>query len=282
MKNGILIYYQDDYTKNQVYAKMLIDYHKTYDLNLTLVILENLAVGVINNRCEIFLNNDILINVDFVINRTRESWVSEHFELKGVRVFNSKNVTLICNNKFRTHQFISKLNIEQLSTISVLLNQIENFIPQIGFPFVIKEVSGHGGEQVYKIEDLEQLSNLTISNTQLIMQPFLPCIADVRVFILGNNILGAVKRNITTNFKANYTLGATIEPYNLTNEQKNIVLQIVSALQPDFVGIDFLLTSENKFIFNEIEDAVGSRMLYNCTDIDSALCFSDYIQKQLL
>ena len=35
-----------------------------------------------------------------------------------------------------------------------------------------------------------------------------------------------------------------------------------------YVGIDFILDDNNKFIFNEIEDVVGSRMLYQVSDID--------------
>ena len=38
---------------------------------------------------------------------------------------------------------------------------------------------------------------------------------------------------------------------------------------PDFVGVDLLLTDRGP-VFNEVEDVVGTRMLYSCTDIDAA------------
>ena len=30
-------------------------------------------------------------------------------------------------------------------------------------------------------------------------------------------------------------------------------------------GIDFILTKDGRLIFNELEEMVGSRMLYNCS-----------------
>ena len=35
-----------------------------------------------------------------------------------------------------------------------------------------------------------------------------------------------------------------------------------------YVGIDFIIDKNNHLIFNEVEDVVGSRMLYNTSNID--------------
>lgn len=55
-----------------------------------------------------------------------------------------------------------------------------------------------------------------------------------------------------------------------------MVKQILNKFQIDYGGIDFTFHN-GKAVFNEIEDAVGARMLYSVCDIDIAKLFVDYI-----
>lgn len=50
--------------------------------------------------------------------------------------------------------------------------------------------------------------------------------------------------------------------YEASDEQLKIITKLIKRIGiVDFVGIDFFLTDNGQFIFNEIEDVVGSRML---------------------
>ena len=40
--------------------------------------------------------------------------------------------------------------------------------------------------------------------------------------------------------------------------------KIIDLFEFGLVGIDFIIGDESELIFNEIEDVVGSRMLYQC------------------
>ena len=67
----------------------------------------------------------------------------------------------------------------------------------------------------------------------------------------------------------NYKHGSEIQLYEASSEQFKIVTKLIDSIGiVDFVGIDFFLTEDGKFIFNEIEDVVGSRMLsaLGCND----------------
>ena len=59
---------------------------------------------------------------------------------------------------------------------------------------------------------------------------------------------------------------------------------MVSALQTkfafDFVGVDFI-RDEGKWILNEIEDVVGSRMLYKTANLDVAELYLQHVAKQM-
>ena len=45
------------------------------------------------------------------------------------------------------------------------------------------------------------------------------------------------------------------------------------------VGIDFILTRDGSLIFNELEEMVGSRMLYNCSKHDIVKEYVEQIAK---
>ena len=47
------------------------------------------------------------------------------------------------------------------------------------------------------------------------------------------------------------------------------------------VGIDFLVDEKGKFLFNEIEDVVGARMLYQLTSINLVEKYLQFILEQI-
>ena len=64
------------------------------------------------------------------------------------------------------------------------------------------------------------------------------------------------------------------------NNSVNLILEQLP-VAADFIGVDFLLDRGN-LIFNEIEDVVGSKMLYASSELDVAHMFTGHIQKSLL
>jgi len=63
----------------------------------------------------------------------------------------------------------------------------------------------------------------------------------------------------------------------LTEENKKSVKRILEYLKSDFIGIDFMLNQKVEFVFNEIEDVVGIRTLYEYGHIDTAKVYVEYI-----
>ena len=60
-----------------------------------------------------------------------------------------------------------------------------------------------------------------------------------------------------------------------------MVNRIVQAYEFGFVGIDFLFDADGNFIFNEIEDVVGSRTLSIYSNIDAVDLYLKYIDETL-
>lgn len=320
IKKGLLIYNQMDYEKNKWFAHELISKASSFGLELSLVLHENLILTIENGKflasivSEPSLANDVLSSVeaepslvenispnkmsepsliyklspgdvDFVINRTRDTLVATHFEQMGCKVFNHSKVTEICNHKGKTHQLVNHAGIPSVKT---LLGNIHYFKPDMlpfPYPIILKSVNGHGGSEVHKIHNKIELETQlkALKTEDFVLQELCsnPGI-DVRVFTLGKEVLAAVKRTSTKSFKSNYSLGGSATSYTLQPEEEAMVKKILNLLDFDLVGIDFILDQEGRFLFNEIEDVVGTRTLYLNYDFDVVAMFLEYISKQLL
>ena len=301
LKKGLLIYNQVDYDKNKWFAHQLISKANQFGLELSLVLRENLILTIEDGQ---FLASvvtepspsDIVTpldrlerklspnDVDFVINRTRDTLIAVHFEKMGCRVFNNSTVTELCNHKGKTHQLVNSANIPSVKT---MLGNIHYFKPsQLPFPYpvILKAVSGHGGSEIYKLNNENELTEhiAALRTEDFILQELCsnPGI-DVRVFTLGKETLAAVKRVSTQSFKSNYSLGGSATAYTLKPEEEAMVKTILNLLDFDLAGIDFILDKEGRFLFNEIEDVVGTRTLYFNYNFDVVEIFLDYIKRQL-
>ena len=283
MKKGIILYTQADYEKNQWFAERFIEEAPNHGLEIRLIITDLLSLGSEHGRLFIQYRSERWDDPpDFAINRSRNSRIALQLELMGTRVFNSSLVTEVCNDKAKTHQLINAKGIRSVKTIFELSNW-ENL--GMDYPIVLKTLSGHGGKDVHKIDHQEQLASFVSAyeSQQLLVQEM--CRnpgTDIRAFCMGNEIIACVKRQSKKSFKSNYSLGGKAEAYFLSEREHQLVMSILSIMKFDFVGIDFLVDENGEFLFNEIEDAVGTRTLYQNYDINIVEKYLSYIRDNLV
>ncbi|MEH7249926.1 ATP-grasp domain-containing protein [Neobacillus niacini] len=282
--NGWLVYKKENADKNEGFIRMLTEEAAVIGITLALVFEEDLILGIKQNQPYLSHPKLDVANIRFAVVRTINPLLSKQFEYCGIRCFNSSFVSQVCNDKARTQQYVTHLGIKSLDTY-FLSN--ENFNPKnlpSSFPMVLKQVDGHGGNEVYLVHSSAEIRSILLDfpNKRFILQEFSDNPGkDLRVFVIGTNIIGAVLRESTTSFKANYTLGGQISPYHLTDAEIAIVKKIISNLQADFIGIDFLLSKDNELVFNEIEDVVGCRSLYSTSDVNAARLYVEHINKAM-
>ena len=103
--------------------------------------------------------------------------------------------------------------------------------------------------------------------------------SDLRVYVIGKTILASVLRESNEGFRANFSLGGRVSLYELSDKERHLVQRIIDLFDFDMVGIDFILDDNGNLVFNEIEDVVGARMLYQCSDIDIVKEYLQYLSK---
>ncbi len=104
---------------------------------------------------------------------------------------------------------------------------------------------------------------------------------DLRVYVIGEKIIAAILRTAKEGFKSNFSLGGEVREYQLSKKETTIVEKIISLFHFGLVGIDFIIGDNGELIFNEIEDVVGARMLYQCTDINLVGLYLEFIKMNL-
>ncbi|MFS0575382.1 ATP-grasp domain-containing protein [Sporosarcina sp. 179-K 3D1 HS] len=217
--------------------------------------------------------------IDFILSRRRNSDQSARWEAEGIRVFNRSEVNRIANDKFKTFELATLLGIPAVPTRKIRFSD-----DVTSYPSVLKTVDGHGGNEVFLCHspnDAEAFFR-QFGECLIIVQPYVESNAqDVRVFMLGNEVLGAVLRKGNDSFKSNFTLGGSVTKYELNDLQVNEVQTITQALKSDYIGIDFLLLPDGRWLLNEIEDPVGARSLYETHDFSVAERLMDYLKREL-
>ncbi len=272
---GYLIYNQFESKRNEWFINELIKEFNSFKCNLVLLLKENLSL-IINEKPIILCDNIQLEKPDFVINRTNDYRISLHFELMKVRVFNNSYVSSIANDKYLSYLKVSELNVKTLYT--ELLNK-NSKIKSYNYNVVIKPIDGKGGKNVYLCKNIDELNNgiLKIDKSDILIQKVASDLGkDLRVYILGNNIYKSMLRINKNGFLSNFCLGNDAIEYSLNKSEIDIVKRILTLSKFDFVGLDFLFDNGD-LVFNEIEDSVGSRMLYSKTNLNVASDFAKYV-----
>jgi len=260
---GYLIYDKETFEKNRDVLPLYFESAKKHELFLQALILEEMEFIYDNENIQILSNNIQLPMPKFVINRTRQFFVGEFFEQLGVKVFNDSKVTRITNDKRLAYNEIGRIGIPVMKTVV-------NFTPQKEVPFypiIAKNPFGHGGNEVYLLNDSIQRKEMNMKYNAVYQKPCNNPGRDVRVYVIGNEVVAAILRISDNDFRSNYSLGGNVSIYDLSEEEKRIVEKIIKHFTFGMVGVDFIF-DDGKFVFNEIEDVVGARMLYKTTNID--------------
>lgn len=289
VKKGLLIYNRVDYDKNKAFADAIPQEGANYNLDIELVLSDEIALELDGSKLY-WYKEKRRRPVDFVINRTRLSEIGEHFEAMGARVFNPAEFSRITNDKFKTHRLLAMKGIPSLHTRRYLGDNVGLAAGES--LDVIKTVDGHGGNEVFLRSELAAVDEDNASRDgrksaeslfarQIIFQKLAPQTGrDVRVFVLGDQILGAVERISESDFRANYSRGGKAKAFEVSDDLRAKVGQVTDIIKGDFFGVDFLMTDQG-LLFNEIEDVVGSRTLYATQDVDVIGKFVSYVADQL-
>lgn len=213
--------------------------------------------------------------------------VVRHFEQAGVPCINGSLPIETVKDKLRSSQILSRAGVAIPNTMMVRLPIDDGLVENnIGFPCVVKVVTGSYGEGVYLCEKkrdykklMEFIDNLGNKKT-MIVQEYLNDHPgeDLRVLVIGGKVIGAMKRTAPDgDFRANITNGGTGENYPLTEEIEYLARETARALNLDIAGVD-LLFDKRGFRVCEANSNPGFSGFEKYCGVDIADIITEYVK----
>jgi len=213
--------------------------------------------------------------------------VVRHFEQAGIPCINGSLPIETVKDKLRSSQILSRSGIPIPNTMMVRLPIDDGLVEtNIGFPCVVKVVTGSYGEGVYLCERkrdykklMEFVDNLGNKKT-MIVQEYLgerPG-EDLRVLVIGGKVIGAMRRTAPEgDFRANITNGGTGENFEVTEEIDYIARKTARSLNLDIAGVD-LLFDKRGFRVCEANSNPGFIGFERFCGVDVADLITEYIK----
>ena len=213
MQHLILIYCKTDAEKNRGYIDMYEQQCKRRGLEFSLKTVGDPGCGVTDYPA---LIKDLTPQDSIVINRSRYARLTRCLEEQGITVYNNSLIAELGNDKLKAIRYMEQLGVPVMKSYTE---------PPKAYPYVLKTVDGHGGSEVFLInneDDLKRYSQ-TLSGRQLIYQEYCDTPGrDKRIYIVGNKVAAVMLRSSSGDFRSNYSLGGNAEISELTDEERKI------------------------------------------------------------
>jgi gamma-F420-2:alpha-L-glutamate ligase len=270
MKKGWLLYDERDYNVNRMFAVHIMRAGEGHGLSLEVVLTEDFDIA-------------LRTPPQFVISRQRNPLLSKTLEAMGIPVFNCARVCELCNDKRETHRFLEGFPLLR----SAFLESEETPIPP-DFPAVIKPAFGHGGDRVALVNDpVETKAALSwiFPAPAITQEPASEAGKDLRIYVLFGEIVAAVLRTARSGIVSNYKKGGDVSLHSPNTAETELARSVIKRFSDadaplSFAGID-LLYHHGQPVVNEVEDVVGSRMLYKVSDLDIIGMYAERLARAL-
>jgi RimK family alpha-L-glutamate ligase len=247
---------QSDYTMMRI-----LDAAEKKNIDLDIITPNQIELVVTRDDKKSILIDDKQTQLpDFVIPRLGSNTnyyalaVIRQLEHLGVYVSNDSRAIEIVKDKLHMHQILAHSNLStpktMLARFPIELSVVNR---EIGFPLLIKNVTGTEGKGIYLCEneqnffDVMELVYSNNNNANIIIQEFIQSShgRDLRVFVLGGRVIGCMKRSSENSFKANFSRGGSVSHFELTPAIERLATETARLFGLDIAGIDLLFDGDN-------------------------------------
>ena len=180
--------------------------------------------------------------------------VLRHLERLNVPILNSPNTIQIVGDKFYSMELLAQHNLPVPRTMLVKHPIDGELVDKyIGFPCVVKILSGTHGNGVHLVSSKESLMELMEfvdslkSTVNLLIQEYIDAKPgqDIRVLVINGKPIGAMLRKSNDgSFKANISRGGVGELFPMNDEIEFLAAETCKIMGLDIGGIDLLFDKD--------------------------------------
>jgi len=196
-------------------------------------------------------------------------------------LMNPLDALLISRNKLLTLLFLKRNGIRVPYTLSTESMKISYTIAtKLGFS-VIKPITGSRGYGISLAPNPDTafliLKTLLSNKHPMLIQEYIKNPGyDIRVIVVGNNVIGAMKRIATRCWKTNIAQGGKGMKYELTTELEKIAIKATKALGLWYAGVD-IIEGEDGYYVLEVNGSPNWQEFTKVTGVDPSFEIVNYL-----
>lgn len=176
--------------------------------------------------------------------------VARRFQHLGVPTLNRTSAIEVCNDKGLQAILLAQEGIPHpVSRHAFSYTQVREFAVELGWPAVVKPVSGSWGRGVTKLMD-EACVDAWIGGREsvdpsgklfpVLVQEYVDKPdSDLRVMVVGRTPVVAIRRT-SSHWRTNTHLGAQVERVEITHQMGKLCARLTDALGEGLYGVDLL------------------------------------------
>ncbi|WP_321314702.1 30S ribosomal protein S6--L-glutamate ligase [Halarcobacter sp.] len=210
-----------------------------------------------------------------------------HFEMMDVFSVTGSLAIKRSRDKLRSLQILSKNGVDMPKTVFASNKSSAKDVIALsgGTPLVLKILEGTQGVGVVLVETLKAAKSVLDAfygmDVNLLVQEFIEEAggADIRVFIVDGEVVGAMKRQgAEGDFRSNLHQGGSASAHKLTRKEKSTALAAAKAMGLGVCGVDMIPSSRGPLVM-EVNSSPGLEGIEKSTNIDIAGKIMDFIEK---
>ncbi len=247
---------------------------------------------VVDSQSVLPITNNGHMEFDVLLQRSvsysRGLYLTYFHERCGTQVINSYNAAKICGDKMLCSLELYKAGVPTPKTnVCFSPEGIEEAAEDIGFPLVMKPVMGSWARMVNRLNDRDAL-NMAVESKEEMGNPWQKIYylqehvdkpgRDIRAFVVGNEVIGAIYRNSTekSGWVTNAGRGAMTTVCPVTPELAELALKAASTVGEGIYGVDLMETG-NGLTVHEINHTAEFKSCAATTGVDVAGKIIEYV-----
>ena len=217
---------------------------------------------------------------------TRRISLIEHLEVAGIKVINSTYPFRRSRDKYATQYTLQAAGIPIPTTFTTESLARAYEMTEEMLPVIFKPILGSMGRGSMKFDDADLAFNaykmLDRLYAPMIIQGYIPTPGrDIRVFIIGDECVGAVYKYIPSgHWKSNVAQGGKMVEEEMSPEVIELGFRAARSMKLDYCGVDILESPSGPVVL-EVNAAPGWQGLKEATSKEIANLIIGYGVKQI-
>ena len=213
------------------------------------------------------------------------SVVLESLRVRGVKIFDNDLITHLYSIDKVTD--IAKLASRGIPVPRTSYSRNYKAYPSLadrtGYPVIVKQTRSGQGAHVYKVDSPDQLNDLIVklenegkSAKSFILQEFIEYEHDLRVLVIGERVFAMKRIPRDGDFRANFSLGGTVELFDLQKKDKELAIEALKAVGMTVGGVDILIDKNDERYVLEVNHTAGFKGMEQATKKNIAKIFVEH------